>query len=139
MLKHFINAQLTSYPYKNPTSTNISEACEIITTPGTLGGGDAVEYTLSNGDMLLPDGGYMMLHWPVSSRVRVFLYDQNDEVITFDDVYNSGSSRYFKILRGMHSVTPSQEINRCANWRTICENSSYIFAYSPNADSKRNC
>jgi len=131
IIKTFYKCTTTSYPYKNPTSTNISEACEIITTPGTLGSGDAVEYTLSNGDMLLPDGGYMMLHWPVSSRVRVFLYDQNDEVITFDDVYNSGSSRYFKILRGMHSVTPVKKLTVVPIGEQYVENSSYIFAYSP--------
>lgn len=131
LVKTFYKCETSSYPYKNPTSEKIANACSIIGTPGSLGGGDAVEYTLANGEMLLPDGGYMMLHWPMSSRVRVFLYDENDEVITFEDVYNPSSSRYFKTLRGMHSTVSVKKLTVVPIGEQYTENSSYIFAYSP--------
>ncbi|MGE4342562.1 MAG: YfhO family protein [Bacilli bacterium] len=132
LVKTFYACVESSYPYKNPTEENISNACQVSTSTGTLRSGDGIEYTLANGDMLLPEGGYLMLQWPVSSRVRVFLYDENDEVITFEDVYNSNSSRYYKLFRGMHSLVPVKKLTVVPIGEQYNENSSYIFSYSPN-------
>lgn len=131
LIKNYYSCIPQPYPYKNPTGDAVTDACEVVSNPSTLKSGDAIEYSIANGDMLLPDGGYLMLQWPLSSRVRVFLYDQNDQVITFEDVYNPSSTRYYKILRGMHSVTPVKKLTVVPVGEQYNENSSYIFAYGP--------
>lgn len=131
LTKTYYSCIVGSYPYKNPSDTNLTNNCTEVSNLGTLKGGDGLEYSIADGSMLLPNGGYLMLNWPLSSRVRVFLYDVNDQVITFDDVYNPSSSRFYKVLRGMHSVVPVKKLTVVPIGEQYNENSSSIFTYSP--------
>ena len=131
LVKTYYSCIASNYPYKNPSDVNLANACSIVSNLGNLKSGDGVEYRLADDSLLLPEGGYLMLNWPVSSRIRVFLYDVNDQVITFEDVYNSSSSRFYKVLRGMHSIVPVKKLTVVPIGEQYNENSSYIFTYNP--------
>lgn len=129
LVKTFYKCATNSYPYKNPTDEAVANVCVNSGPLTTLGGKDAIEYRLADGSNLLQEGGYLMFHWTPSSRVRVFLYDENDQVITFDDVYNAGSSTTFKMVRGMHAEVPVKKLVVAPIGDQNNQASYYMYAY----------
>lgn len=118
------------YPYeansegKNkplPTREYIEENATLLASyPAQLSGNiHAIEYERRDGKPLLAseNGGEIIVNLPLSIgtnysyRYNVFLYDENLDLITFDNHTNvSSSSRTWKVMRSYHSPKPVQKI-----------------------------
>lgn len=118
------------YPYQNPSDANLSNACNIVASMTTMGYRDAIEYKKTDGTNLLDDGGHIILQWPLSSRVRIFLYDVNDELITFDHHTYGGSYSGWKVLRGISSPETVKKLVVASMGENKTESSYTIFTYT---------
>lgn len=121
-------AQLNSmlnWPVNLPTPEYIDEHATTLTynaMPRLLNGSNhVIEYTMNNGNNILDGPGEIIINLPLAYysggstfynyRYRVFLYDENYEMITFDDHQNIlVSSDWWKTLRSFHSPKAVRKI-----------------------------
>lgn len=124
-----------------PTYEYISEnATRLATYPAKLSGNlHAIEYERLDGKPLLEseNGGEIIINLPLSIgtnhsyRYNVFLYDENLDLITFDNHTNvSSSSRTWKVMRSYHSPKPVQKVALIpigSNQSAPTEHTMYIY------------
>ncbi len=113
------NAENKNKPLPTPEYIN-ENAHRLLSPPSKISGSKhAIEYEFFNGMPLLNDenGGEIIINLPLSvathtsHRYNIFLYDENYNLITFDNHTNvSSSSTTWKVMRAMHSPKKVQKI-----------------------------
>lgn len=108
----FIDCHGSNIPYQNIPSIGTTLNCTISSTlPSRIQPmSQAIMYEMNNSTNISSTGAQLLLDWPLQSYARVFLIDENDQVITFDNHNNVYGSLYFKRIRGLYSDVPVKKV-----------------------------
>lgn len=125
-----------------PSEEYVNSICEeYVTTPTTINGSNgAIEYTLRSGANFLDEAGSIIFNLPFayssgsynySYNYNIFLYDENDDLITFDNHKNpTSASRTWKVMRGLNSPKKVKKITLIPIGTQTVPEETGIYVYS---------